>query len=71
MKQTETQLRAHKKYLSSLDEIKIRSAKGTKDVFKAQAAYRGLSLNSYVLALLERDGYLIEQEKAKNNKEQN
>lgn len=62
MKQTQAQLDAHKKYLASLDEFKIRTEKGKKDVYKEQAAYRGLSLNSYVISLIERDGYRIERE---------
>ena len=65
MKQTPAQLEAHKKYLATLDEFKIRVEKGMKDKYKAQAAARGLSLNSYVVSLLERDGYLLEQAKRK------
>ena len=54
MKQTTAQLKANKKYLSTLDEFKVRCEKGAKDKYKAQAAHRGFSLNSYVIALLER-----------------
>lgn len=62
MKQTTAQLKANKKYLSTLDEFKVRCEKGAKDKYKAQAAHRGFSLNSYVIALLERDGFMIEME---------
>ena len=49
-------------YLITLDEFKVRVEKGMKDQYKAQAAARGLSLNAYVVSLLERDEYLLEQE---------
>ena len=65
VKQTPAQLEAHKKYMTTLDEFKIRVEKGMKDQYKTQAAARGLSLNAYVVSLLERDGYLLEQEKKK------
>lgn len=67
MKQTQNQLDAHRRYLATLDEFKIRSEKGSKERYKAQAAYRGLSLNAYVIELLERDGSEIEVEKEQEN----
>ena len=55
-------------YLITLDEFKVRVEKGMKDQYKAQAAARGLSLNAYVVSLLERDEYLLEQEKKNQNR---
>lgn len=54
-KTSEAQLRANAKHLASLDEFKVRVPKGKKDEYKAQAAEKGLSLNAYIIKLLEAD----------------
>lgn len=52
----EAQKKASIKYLSEkTDDIRIRVPKGKKDEYKAQANARGLSLNAYIIKLLEAD----------------
>ncbi len=43
------------KYQANLDEFKIRVPKGKKAEYKAQAEAHGLSLNAYVVKLIEAD----------------
>ena len=45
---------ANKKYLSTLDEIRIRVSKGKKDEYKAKAEAEGKSLNQYIIDCIER-----------------
>lgn len=52
---TKAQLNASKKYISSLDEIKIRIPKGEKDKIKAYAESKGMSLNSFIRSLIENE----------------
>ncbi len=54
-KTSEAQLRSNAKHLANLDEFKVRIPKGKKAVYKAQAEAHGLSLNAYVVKLLEAD----------------
>ena len=54
-KTSEAQLRANAKHLANLDEFKVRVPKGKKEEYKAQAAEHGLSLNAYIVQLLEAD----------------
>ncbi|MCI5905455.1 MAG: toxin-antitoxin system HicB family antitoxin [Oscillospiraceae bacterium] len=54
-KTSEAQLKANAKHLASLDEFKVRVPKGKKDEYKAQAAAHGMSLNAYIIKLLEAD----------------
>lgn len=52
----EAQKKASMKYLSEkTDDIRIRVPKGKKEEYKAQAAAKGLSLNAYIIKLLESD----------------
>ena len=52
----EAQKKASIKYLSEkTDDIRIRVPKGKKDEYKAQAQAHGLSLNAYIVKLLEAD----------------
>jgi predicted HicB family RNase H-like nuclease len=52
----EAQKRASIKYLSEkTDDIRVRVPKGKKDEYKAQAEARGLSLNAYIIKLIEAD----------------
>ncbi len=44
-----------KKYLSKMDDIKIRVPSGEKAVWKAVAEQRGKSLNRYVIDLVHAD----------------
>lgn len=54
-KTSEAQLRANAKHLANLDDIKVRVPKGKKDEYKAQAEAHGMSLNAYIVKLLEAD----------------
>ena len=49
---TESQKRAAEKYLSGLDEIRIRLPKGQKAEIKAAADSRGESVNAFILAAI-------------------
>lgn len=53
---TDAQRKASKKYLDKLDEIRIRIKQdGTKERIAAVAKKRGLSINAYILGLIEKD----------------
>lgn len=53
--QTEAAKKAVAKYHEKLDEIKVRVPKGKKAEYKAQAEAHGMSLNAYIIKLLEAD----------------
>lgn len=47
---------AIKKYLAEkTDDIRVRVPKGKKEEYKALAASKGLSLNAYIIKLIEQD----------------
>lgn len=47
---------AIKKYLAEkTDDIRVRVPKGKKDKYKAHAQSKGLSLNAYIIGLIEAD----------------
>lgn len=53
---TEAQKRANQKYnAKAYDQIKIVVPKGKREDYKAQAEAHGLSLNAYIVKLLEDD----------------
>lgn len=52
---SEAQKKANNKYFQKFDDIKIRVPAGMKAEYKAQAEAHGLSLNAYVVKLLEAD----------------
>jgi len=53
---SEARIRANNKYnLKAYDDIKIRVSKGLKEIYKQQAESKGMSLNAYIISLLERD----------------
>lgn len=53
---TEAQKRANQKYCAkAYDQIKLIVPKGERDKIKAIAAAKGLSLNAYILGLIEQD----------------
>lgn len=52
---SEAQKKANNKYFQKFDDIKIRVTAGKKAEYKAQAEAHGLSLNAYVVKLLEAD----------------
>lgn len=62
MKQTEAMLKAHKRYMETLDEIKVRVPKGDRDQYKLHAQLRGMSLNAYVIMLLNKDADALYKE---------
>lgn len=55
MATNEAARKAVAKYHEKLDEFKVRIPKGKKAEYKAQAEAHGLSLNAYVVKLLEAD----------------
>lgn len=50
---TEAQARAHKKYIESLGEIRVRTSKEQKAAIQAAAAAAGESVNVYALTAIE------------------
>lgn len=55
-KYNDAQKRASIKYLSEkTDDIRVRVPKGKKAEYKAQAEAHGLSLNAYIVKLIEAD----------------
>ena len=52
---TKAQLEGNKRYLEKLDHITIRVQGGTKEKIKAHAQQKGMSLNAYIVDLIERD----------------
>lgn len=56
MAYSEAQKRATLKYKAkTYDQMNLQLKKGAKDVYKAQAAKRGMSLNAYIINLIEKD----------------
>ncbi len=63
MPYSEAQKRASDKYRAkAYDVIQVKARKGKRDEYKAQAAARGLSLNAYIISLLESDRETTEKE---------
>lgn len=62
-KTSEAQLRATKKYLSGLDEIKIRFPKGRREEIKAAAAAVNESVNEFVRVSVDERIKRLENEK--------
>jgi predicted HicB family RNase H-like nuclease len=54
-KTRESQLRAAQRYISGLDEIRLRVGKGEREMLKNHAASKGMSLNSYICDLIAKD----------------
>ena len=52
---TEAHLKGNAKYLAKMDEIKVRVPKGKKEIYKNKAKRHGLSLNAYIVKLIEQD----------------
>lgn len=52
---TKAHLEGNKRYLEKLDHITIRVQGGTKEIIKAHAQQKGMSLNAYIVDLIERD----------------
>ena len=52
---TDAQKKANNKYFEKFDDIKVRVPAGKKVEYKAQAEAHGLSLNAYIVKLLEAD----------------
>lgn len=56
MPYSKSQMKATNKYRSkSYDQINITAKKGMKEIYKNQAEKRGLSLNAYIISLIEKD----------------
>lgn len=61
MAYSEAQKRATMKYKEkAYDQMNLQVKKGMKEVYKSQAAARGLSLNAYIIGLLEADRNALE-----------
>ena len=52
---TEAQAKAIKRHQSKLDNITLRVPKGERDKYKLQAAAAGMSLNAYIIKLMDDD----------------
>lgn len=52
---TPAQMKANKKHQDKLDRIVFYAQKGQKEEMKARAEGCGMSLNAYILELIERD----------------
>ena len=52
---TKAHLEGNKRYWEKLDHITIRVQGGTKEKIKAHAQQKGMSLNAYIVDLIERD----------------
>lgn len=56
MKTTPAQARAHQKYQTEkVDVIYVRVAKGRKEVIQERALSKGLSVNAYIVGLIDKD----------------
>ncbi len=56
MPYNEAAKKATAKYIkANRDQLNLSMPKGMKDVYRAQAAAHGLSLNAYIISLLEAD----------------
>lgn len=52
---SEAQKKANNKYFEKFDDIKVRVPAGKKAEYKEQAEAHGMSLNAYIVKLLEQD----------------
>ena len=52
---TKAHLEGNKRYLVKLDHITIRVQGGIKEKIKARAQQKGMSLNAYIVDLIEKD----------------
>lgn len=50
---SESRKKANDKYFEKFDDIKVRTIKGKKEEYKALAEQNGMSLNAYIVHLLE------------------
>ncbi len=56
MAYSEAQKRATMKYRAkAYDRVDLQLKKGTREIYKAQAEKRGMSLNAYIISLIEKD----------------
>ncbi len=56
MPYSEAQKRATIKYRDkTYEQMNLQVKKGTKAIYKAQAEKRGMSLNAYIISLIEKD----------------
>lgn len=56
MPYSEAQKRATMRYKEkAYDRLELQLKKGMKDIYRAQASAHGLSLNAYIISLLEAD----------------
>lgn len=52
---TKAQLEANKRHLAKLDQYTLRFPGGMKEKIKAHAQSKGMSLNAYIVGLIEKD----------------
>lgn len=56
MSYSRAQMEANVRYRAkAYDVIQVQVKKGRRDLYKAQAASHGMSLNAYIISLLEKD----------------
>jgi hypothetical protein len=60
---TKAHLEGNKRYLEKLDQYTLRLPGGSKDKIKAHAQEQGMSLNAYIVGLIEKDMGPLETEK--------
>ena len=58
---TKAHLEGNKRYLEKLDQCTLRLPGGSKDKIKAHAQSKGLSLNAYIVSLIEMDRGQLEE----------
>lgn len=52
---TEAKRRGNARHLKKLEDLKIRVPKGEREKYKLQAAAAGMSLNAYIIKLMDDD----------------
>lgn len=55
LKTSDAQRKATAKYQNNQDHIRVHVPKGKKDEYKAHAQSKGMSLNAYIIGLIEAD----------------
>lgn len=64
MPYSEAQKRATAKYNQAhYDRLELQLKKGMKEVYRAQAAAHGMSLNAYIISLLDADAHAVAAER--------
>ena len=66
---TEAQNRANRRYKEkAYDRLELQLKKGKKEEYRAQAAAHGMSLNAYIISLLDADAHAVAAERTYTSK---